>query len=280
MGLLSGLASFGLENLEKMSIFEEKKEKEISREAAAAASAVVLTEEDFIYDKYFDCPVCNKKIIAKVVKSGKAKLAATDVDLRPKYEVIDTNKYGAILCPECGFAALPNYFIGMAPSQRKAIQENICKNITVKRYNDSTYSYEEALERYKLALACAVVKRAKNSEKAYVCLKTAWVIRGYLESGELDDKEEKKAEMKAMEEECIQNAFKGFLEARQTEGFPMCGMDESTIDYLLGALAYLVKDYDVSARMVQSLMSSKTASKRAKDKAYALKELIIQAKKG
>lgn len=277
-GLLSGLASLGLDNLENLNIFEKKGDASADGQAAKALEEKP-NEEEFIYDKQVECPVCGEKVIAKVVKSGKAKLIATDIDLRPKYDAFDSIKYDVIACEECGFAALPRYFGMLAPSQVKAIKENISKNVTVSRVRGPIYTYEQSLERYRLALANAVVKKAKNSEKAYICLKTAWLLRGYVESGELDANPDKKDQMKAMEEEFMQNAYTGFKEARQTENFPMCGMDESTIDYLLGAIAYEVKDYDVAARMVQSLMTSKTATKRAKDKAYLLKEKILEAKK-
>lgn len=277
-GLLSGLSSLGLDNLENMNIYEEKADK--AKNGQGAQSETVLpVEEDFIYDKQAECPVCSEKLTMKVVKSGKAKLLSTDVDLRPKYEGVDAIKYDVILCHNCGYAALPRYFNVLSESQKKLIRENISKNVSVKRSTGTTYSYEEALERYRLALANAVVKRAKNSEKAYICIKSAWLLRGYLESGELDNNPEKKKQMETMEQEYIRNAYTGFKEARQTEGFPMCGMDESTIDYLLGAVAYEVRDFEVAARMVQTVMTSRTAPNRLKDKAYQLKEMILKAKK-
>ena len=49
----------------------------------------------------------------------------------------------------------------------------------MKKY--STYTYEDALARYQLALVNAIVKQAKNSEKAYICLKAGWLMRGYAE---------------------------------------------------------------------------------------------------
>ena len=43
---------------------------------------------------------------------------------------------------------------------------------------DRPYSYEKAIERYKLALYNTLVKKGKNSEKAYECLKISWLYRG------------------------------------------------------------------------------------------------------
>ena len=39
-----------------------------------------------------------------------------------------------------------------------------------------------------------------------------------------------------MDKEILKNALDGFVEARQTEDYPMCGMDEITVEYLLAVL--------------------------------------------
>ena len=211
------------------------------------------------------------------MKTGKAKLLGTDQDLRSKYEGIDAVKYDVQLCPHCGYAALSRYFTVITGAQAKLIKENISKNVHLTHYEDEIYSYEEALERYKLTLANAVVKRARASEKAYICLKSGWLVRGYQEyleeTGEGDAKTF--AELKQMEDQYLLNAFNGFVEARQTEGFPMCGMDEMTIDYLLAVLASRFKKYDVASKLVASILTSPSANARMKDKARDLKEQIL-----
>ena len=137
------------------------------------------------------------------------------------------------------------------------------------------------MERYKLALACSVVKKAKTSEKAYVCLKTAWVMRGYQEelAAKADPDQEKIDALKRQEEEYLKNAYSGFLDARSTETFPMAGMDESTVDYLLAELAFRLEDYDVCSRMVSGILTSASANARIKNKARDLKDKLQAAKK-
>ncbi len=278
MGLLSGLGSLGLGNIEKMDLFQEedKKQKVLS---SGSEEVKRPQEEEFIFDKQLVCPVCDKKIAVKIAKSGRAKLIASDLDLRPQYEFFDSSKYDTVVCESCGYSALTRYHKALAPSQVKAIRENISKSVNVTRYRETTYSYEQALERYRLCLACAMVKKAKNSEKAYICLKMAWLLRGYVESGELDKEEEKKQGMKDLEQESLRNAYTGFLDARQNESFPMCGMDEMTMDYLIAAIAYEINEMEAAARMVQSILVSNVASKRVKERALYLKDLIIEARK-
>lgn len=272
MGLLSGLGGLGLGGLEDMDVFEEKE-----KEAAKAKAAVQVEEKDIVFDRSYTCPVCDLDFHSKAVKASKAKLMGTDPDLRARYDIIDPGKYDVILCPTCGYAALSRFFDKITQPQAKLIMEKISQTVQIPAHNDPIYSYKEALERYKLALVNAVVKKARSSEKAYICLKSAWVARGYRESLEAEGNEDLNliAELEKQEDEFLQNAYKGFIEARQNEGYPMCGMDEITVDYLLAVLAARFKKYDVASRMIASVLGSTTANPRIKDKARDLKEQIL-----
>lgn len=271
-GLLSGLAGLGLDNLADMDLYEKPQ-----AEATDAKGAVAKVEEkDFIYDKTFICPVCDNGFTAKIMKSGKAKLIGTDDDMRPKYEGIDAVKYDVQLCPQCGYAALTRFFPNITGGQARLIRENISKKVRLHPYEGEIYTYEEALERYQLALANAVVKRSRASEKAYICLKSAWLLRGQAEELlEKDDNTQDVDALKEREEEYLLNAYNGFVEARQAEPFPMCGMDEITVDYLLAQLAAHFKKYDVASKLVASILTSSSANARMKEKVRMLKDQIL-----
>ena len=275
-GIFSGMEMFGLGNMKTEDIFrdpvaEEKKAK------AAAAAAKVVTEEDFIFDKTFECPVCYKEFREHILRTGKARLLKTDMDLRPTFEGIEPLKYDVVQCTECGFTALTRYFVPMTVPQRKAILEKITSRYRKPAEHKILYSYEDAVGRYKLALVNAIVKNAKASEKAYICLKTAWLVRGWKESlAEEADKQAQIDELTQAEENYLLNAYNGFLEAVQSESFPMCGMDEMTLNYLLAILASHFKKYDVASKLVASILTSTSANARMKDKARDLKEQILE----
>lgn len=273
--LLSGLGSLGLGNIQGMDLFETQKKPQ---EHEGAATASVIEEKDIVYDRGFECPVCDEKITSKTVKSGKSKLLHNDLDLRPVYDNIDVVKYDVIVCPHCGFSALTRYFKGLTSMQMKLIKENISQNFKMEAQAGDIITYEQAFQRYQLALANAIVKKAKASEKAFICLKSGWLLRGWRDSlGDADDSQnEKKAELEAQENEYLKNAFEGFVSARQAEGFPMCGMDEVTVDYLLAVLARRFEKYDVASKLIGSILVSPTAAPRMKDKARDLKEMILE----
>ncbi len=283
MGLMSDLAGMGLGNFVGTDIYADSKEK-TSENGGADNAANVPQEKDFIYDKSMECPACGAKFTTKIMKTGKAKLVHADRDLRPVYEGIDATKYDVYMCKFCGYTALSRFFPIVTSAQSKLIKENISSKVVLPVFKDETYSYEDAMKQYQLALACAVVKRARNSERAYICLKSAWLLRGYYESILHDESAD--ATMKNMvpslkerEEEYLLNAYNGFVEAKKSESYPMCGMDENTIEYLIAVLAIRFKKYDVASQSVATILTSISANSRTKDKARTLKEEIIEALK-
>lgn len=278
-GLLDGLGKLGLKNLEGMDLYETPKEEEakLEKKKEVGKPVKVVQEKDFLFDKTHECPVCGGKIKARTLKSGKAKLVRTDLDLRAVYQHIEPLKYDVITCPYCGYAALGRYFDTLTPSQIKVIKENICKSFQPTVYSQETYTYEEAVERYKLSLANTIVKRGKASEKAYICLKAGWLLRGYGESLDKADLryEEILSDCKKQEREFMKNSLEGFIAARQSEGYPMCGMDETTVDYLIAVLAMEFEQYEISSHIISNILISPSAGSRMKDRAREVKEILL-----
>lgn len=279
MSIFDGLGKFGLGDLAESNLFEEEKKKQEGAKAAAVAKTPEEIEAEMLLDKKYKCPQCDKEFTSKVVRSGKAKPIGQDIDLRTKYEGIDCTKYEVIMCPHCGYAALPRYFNGCTPPQLKLIKENISFKFQSKEYTGAIYTYDEALERYQMALINALVKKGKASEKAFICLKSSWVIRGKIESLDAEKDAEEIQKLQEQEKEFTKNAYDGFANARSSESYPMCGMDEYTIDYLIAVLAMKNEKYDVAMRMLGGVITARTVNKRLKEKAQDLKEAIVKEKK-
>ena len=274
--LLSGLEQFGLGNLKNMNLYDEPKKAEGDDKAPAAAP--VMQEQDYLFDKATTCPICDKEFKTKTVKVGKVKLAGTDMDLRPKYDQVDLLKYDIVMCPHCGYAALSRFFKFVTSPQAKHIKETISASFKPQTDVKEIFTYDDALERYQLTLANAIVKQAKPSEKAYICLKTAWLLRGKGEHMDTNapDYAEQKKKLDDEENEYLHNALEGFLSARQTESFPMCGMDEPTVDYLIAVLSLRFEQYDVASRLVAGILTNPSANPRMKDKARMIKEMVVK----
>ena len=276
--LFSGLESLGLGNLSEMKLFES--EKKGTAQGGAKAEPVEVKEADLIFEKTFVCKVCDKEFKTKMVRTGKAKLLAQDSDLRPRYQTVDSLKYDAVVCPHCGFAALSRFFNYMTDAQAKLIKANISANFKGIKESEDILSYDDAIMRHKLVLVNTVVKRAKASEKAYTCLKLAWLLRGKSETLPADtpNLDAVKSELAAQEKEYLANAYEGFMDAFSKEQFPMCGMDETTITYLVADLGRQIGKYDEALRMVARVLMAKNIGDRIKQKTIDLKELIREEK--
>lgn len=279
MGILSGLASLGLGNLESAKLYEEEKKAEAPVKPEVKKK-VELKEEDYLFEKTYTCPVCEAAILNPTLRTNRMRRVGADDDLRPIYEGIDIQKYDTIMCEKCGFTAIGKYFKSIPPTLKKQFMEQIGNRFQSPQHK-LVLSYEDALARYKLAIASAIVKRAKPSEKAYICLKTGWLLRGWAENLPQDtqDREKMIAALKKEEEEYLANALEGFLAARASEPFPLCGMDENTFDYLLAQLSVHFKKYDQASQLVSKLLGSKTASTHIKNKSLELKEVILAGRK-
>ena len=278
--ILSGLARFGLDEKLINSIFEEETEKSGGENAAKEVEPP--KETDFLLLKSVTCPICDKNFKSPAIKTGKIRRKEPDMDLRPRFEGIDVNKYDVISCPKCGYTGLNRYFGHLAPIQIKLIREGVIshlKSIPAKEMTAlETIDYGSAIELYKMALYTSVVKKCKGSEKAYICLKISWLLRGRMEELSVNEEENKEKIEECQKEYDIfyAQAFDGFTKAISSESYPIAGMDQYTMDLLVVAMAYNLGKYEYAARYVSSLIVTKTVPANIKKRAYDLKELILE----
>ncbi|MBQ9699518.1 MAG: DUF2225 domain-containing protein [Lachnospiraceae bacterium] len=273
--IFSDLNKVGLGMLSGMNLYEEEEKKEAAAKKEAEKAAVPQ-EKDFLFDKGYRCPVCDTEFKTKAVRTGKAKMLGADTDLRPRYQGIDSLKYDCIVCNKCGYASLSRFFNSITSAQAMFIKTNITPYFKGVDTKCETYSYDEAITRHQIALANAVIKKSKASEKAYTCLKIAWLLRGQAENlpDDTKDKEAFAKELKAKEAEYIKKAYEGFTTALAKEMPPICGMDQWTLIYLVADLARQCEDYGSAMRLLSDLIVSPSASPRIKDKARDMRKLL------
>lgn len=275
MGIFSDMDRFGLGGYSDIDVIEKNSlsgVKSQGKDDVVPEKTPEEKEKEALFSKHYTCPVCDLTFTVKCVKAGKVKLSGKDTDLRPIYEDMDPLKYDAITCDKCGYSALTRYFGKLSTMQIMDIQKEIGSKFSGIDNHLEIYSYDDAIIRHKLALLTSVVKKAKNSERAYTSMKLAWVLRGKrlsLKPGSPEIKALYKEEM-----ECISNAYDGYMQAISRELFPIAGMDELTLQYLMADMARKLKKYNEAARLIANVLTSKSASARLKDQALTLKELI------
>lgn len=275
--IFTDLKKLGFGNLEEAPLYDEAKEHEPAKEPEKkAVTEIVHTEEEFLFDKKYDCPICNKSFVSKTVRTGKMKLLNSDSDLKPNYAFIEPIKYDVVACPHCGYASLTRLYGHLTSMQMKLIRENISAHFKgFKSSSDDCYTFETAEERYELALANALTIKIKNSERAYLCLKLAWLYR--YEGGKRLKENPKDATVAGLKEKemgCIKMAYEGFGLSYEKEVPPICGMDSDTLAFLLSDLARRCKDYENAIRYVGIVLNSRGANTRLKERARDERELI------
>lgn len=234
-------------------------------------------EKNLVLDKSYTCPVCEKKIKAKAVKTNVAKFVDTCADLRPIYSNINVSKYDVVSCPHCGYTALTKNFDFLTQVQRKLVRENISDNF--KPREDAPcdfYTTEQAITRLKLALLCTMKKGGKSSEIGGICLKMSWIYQDMIDEIAEDDpqKEQKTQNLLAETKTAHSHAYQYLTKARMEEDLPIAGMNDVTLDYLLAYLAYCEEEYNTSMQLLSGVITSRSSTPRLKDKAVTLKEMV------
>lgn len=244
-----------------------------------AMEEAVAKEKALIIDRKYTCPVCDKQIHSKAVKSNSAKFIDSMADLRPVHNNINITKYDAICCPHCGFAALTKNFTNTTSTQMKLIREKIQANYKSHDETESDiYTTEVAISRMKMALLCSVTKGGKDSEIGNVCVKISWLYESLAE--EIDDSdphaEEKRALYIKEADNYAFNAYDHLSNARMKEGFPIAGMNETTLDYLLAYYAYKKGEYQTGMQLLSGVVTSRSVSPRLKEKGLELKDMLSE----
>lgn len=251
-------------------------ENKLSKEEA------LKLEGTYVFDKKMVCRVCEKPFTTKVMKSSKARRTGSDMDLRPRFGGIDVVKYQLCSCPHCGYTAAPRNFEHISAYQKLEIQNKVCS-----QYEKSSepvgvaYTDEQAIKMYELAQKTCEAKLGKNGEKGYIALNFAWLYRRMAEDLynplEPENQSEEYKKYKELEESLYKTAFDCLQMAMMNEDFPIMGLNEPTLEYIIAYMSYYFKKYDVAARMVSSVLTSSLASKNCKDNAYELKTMLIKA---
>ncbi len=214
---------------------------------------------DVLYDRSYNCPICNRVFSSKAIRSGKNKLISTDSDLYSHYEIVNPIIYDVVVCTDCGCAAIANDFEKLRPTQIKWIKSQITAKYTPTYYPD-ILTEEDAINRYKLALLNALVKKAPIGQQGYLCLKIAWLYR------DLQDKDN--------EDLYLNHARDHFITAFSTERFPIFELDEMTTMYIVAELFRRSGQYDQALRWVSDLILKPGVASRLKHRAQDLKDMI------
>lgn len=270
--LFKDLESMGITGGDNINLFVDESKKEKAKVVKKKASG-----NDIVYERSINCPVCSKSFKTTSIRAGRIRFVDTELDLRPIYSGFDPIPYDVVVCKHCGYAGLNKYYLRVSEYKAKNIKAKISANYKGKTYA-KLLTYEDAVERYKLALFNSVVGNDSNGTKAYLCLKISWLYRGWrTELLETEDEDENKEVIKNLllqELTFIKNAYEGFLIAYENESFPIMSIDQGSMEYLIAELARRQGKFDESRKWLSRVIQRKTTNKRLHQKIYDVKELI------
>lgn len=137
---------------------------------------------DPLYDKKENCPFCKHTFTTRKVRSRFIKPLRTESDFGPVFSDKEDNNplfYFVTVCPQCGFSftEVSSAYFGKAARERitKEIKEKRDKNIDFCGVRD----FNKAVASYKLGIYSAQVAGEKHYVMANLCLRLAWVYRGF-----------------------------------------------------------------------------------------------------
>jgi len=256
--IFAELAGFGLSKVadEKKDVYESE-DKPAPKPKVIEKSAEEFRIDDYIYSKKFHCPVCEVDFETYVTKDSKLRRVTTEYDLRPVYAPIEPMLYDVIVCDKCGYAAYRESFNVIGALHAKRILDEITPNFKPTPYPKEP-TIDEAITRHKLVLLNAIVKKAKDGERAYVCMKLTWLYRIK------EDAENEKTFARL--------ACEGFTKALAEEHSPPAGLPETTVLYLIASFSVFLEDYARAVRVLSDIIISPKTSKGMKERAMNLKD--------
>lgn len=215
---------------------------------------------EYLFESKVVCPVCNNTFKNTKLKSRRARVINIESDLRPIYNVVDSIAYDTISCTYCRYTASSTNFNDVKVKDKDNLIYGIANNVT-KNEHTFVYTYEYAMDRYKLAILSSNIKKAPASESAFYYMKLAWLNRA------VNDK--------VREYFFLEQAYEGYCKAFNEEEFPIMGNDEYTFKLIAGEIARRIGRLDEAKKWIGSLIVDRTVSDKIKLRAQNVKELIV-----
>lgn len=185
------------------------------------------------------CPVCGET--TRVVKV-KSKLLAerTDEDFCVHYKEFNPYFYKIWFCEHCGFAADEKTFLGSIPlTHKRKIQEFLNSRKLGLKFVEER-QVPDAVASFKLAIFYAELTGQSLAKRAGLYLELGWIYRA--------------SEEKEREDEMLERAISLYDRSLMTERYPINGLSDNTVIYLIGALYYRLHDFEKSTQYLSRII--------------------------
>lgn len=219
---------------------------------------------EFTFTVQKTCPICGES--TRIVKTkSKLMVEKTDEDFCVHYKGFNPYFYKIWFCEHCGFAADEKTFLGTMPSlHKKKIQEFLAQRKLGMQFVEER-GIPDAVASFKLAIFYAEMTDQPLAKRAGLYLELAWIYRA---DGEQDK-----------ENEMMQRAADLYDTSLMTERYPINGLSDNTVVYLIGAIYFRMQDYEKSTQYLSRIIGDQSIRdndnrlyKRARDLWQTIRE--------
>ncbi|RRD96429.1 DUF2225 domain-containing protein [Clostridiales bacterium COT073_COT-073] len=220
----------------------------------------------WLFQKEMNCPACGRQFMDSYPRYSRLRIDYVEPDLRPCYvSGINPFSYDVTVCFNCGYAMLTDCFTEMNEWQRERVRKTIMPKFHSRHY-PMILTEEQAEEKYKLAHLSAQVMGLKDSEMGYLMLRTAWFYKTQPEPKEIQCNQE--AGLNETVLKYYQNALPLLEKAYVTEKFPIRGMNELTLAYLIGVLHYRLQNYEETNKWLKVCYANREITKKENSRIF------------
>ena len=205
-----------------------------------------------------DCPICGQS--TRVVKT-RARLVKerTDEDFCVHYKDFNPYYYRVWICEHCGFAGDEKTFTSQMPDRDRQKIKKFLNGKKVSVAFTENRDLPEAVASFRLAIFFLDLIDASFSRRAGLYLGLAWIYRF--------------AEDEERENETIRKAAELYDHSIMTERYPIGGMTDLMVIYILGAIYFRIGDFEKCTQYLSRLIGNKeirTTEPKLYDKARDL----------
>ena len=220
---------------------------------------------DALFTVKVNCTYCEVEFETSRVRPSFKKTTQTDSDFGLHYKDVNPEYYIVRVCPFCGFASTENFSTKMSAEHRKAFEQKVKANWSLRDYSGSR-NWEEALQTFKLALVCAQLKAEKARIVAGILHHIAWLHR------EKEDVEQ--------ENRFLRFALKAYIDVFESEGV---AINNAKLMYLIGDLHRRLKDFNEAVKWFARVINDKSIMdagmiKAARDQWANTRDEMVAAK--
>ena len=207
-----------------------------------------MDKNTFVVEK--PCPICQQK--TRVIKpKSRLMVVSQDKDTCVHYKDFNIYLYRIWLCEHCGFAGDEKTFgVKITERTRTQIKEFLDANKIDFEFKDE-HVEADAITAFERALECLDLLKAPIAKKASTCHQLAWVYRS------MADKEN--------EEIWLRKAAELYAQSLATERYPMGNLTDTGALFVVGAIYYLLNDYQNCAAFLSRIIGDQNARVRERN---------------